>query len=62
MKKEQLIQKLMKKNKPTKRKEFNHERKTSNLKIIGITGSRGKSSTAYMVHKYLLQRGYKSIL
>lgn len=32
------------------------------LKIIGITGSRGKSTTAYIVHQYLKFQGYKSIL
>lgn len=32
------------------------------LRIIGITGSRGKSSVAYMVHEYLKQQGYKTIL
>lgn len=32
------------------------------VKIIGITGSRGKSSTAFLVHKYLQLKGFKSIL
>src|SRR5690554_5657453 len=32
------------------------------IKIIGITGSRGKSSTAFLVHEYLESLGYKSIL
>lgn len=41
------------KNKPKEDKE---------LKIIGITGSRGKSTTAYIVHEYLKFLGYKSIL
>ena len=30
--------------------------------IIGITGSRGKSSVAYMLHKFIKCLGYKSIL
>lgn len=38
------------------------EEKVSNLKIIGITGSRGKSSVAYIVHEYLKGLGYKSVL
>lgn len=45
------------------RKEFKRdENNTKDLKIIGITGSRGKSSTAYIVHEYLKQLGYKSVL
>lgn len=32
------------------------------LKIIGITGSRGKSTTAYILHKYLKKMGYESVL
>lgn len=38
------------------------EEKGCNLKIIGITGSRGKSSVAYIVHEYLKGLGYKSVL
>lgn len=40
------------------KKEFN----TDNLKIIGITGSVGKSTTAVIVHEYLKSLGYKSVL
>lgn len=32
------------------------------LKIIGITGSTGKSTTAYIIHEYLKQQGYPSVL
>ena len=32
------------------------------LKIIGITGSRGKSTTAYILHEYLKKMGYESVL
>ena len=32
------------------------------LKVIGITGSRGKSSVAYIVHNYLKNCGFRSIL
>lgn len=32
------------------------------LVIIGVTGSRGKSTTALMMHEYLKSRGYKSVL
>lgn len=32
------------------------------LKIIGITGSNGKSSTSYIIHQYLKKTGHKSAL
>lgn len=32
------------------------------IKIIGVTGSKGKSSVAYILHEYLKHQGYKSIL
>ncbi len=32
------------------------------LKIIGITGSKGKTTVAYIIHKYLQAKGYKSVL
>ncbi len=34
----------------------------NNVKIIGITGSKGKSTTAYLVHSYLKAKGYKTML
>lgn len=54
------------------RKEFRDNKKIKHflgkskgleeLKIIGITGSHGKSSVAYIVHEYLKNLGYKSVL
>lgn len=41
---------------------INQESNFDNLKIIGITGSKGKSTVAYLVHQYLKSLGYKSIL
>lgn len=50
-------------------KNVNHKIKKNNENttkkepiIIGITGSRGKSSVCYMLHQYLKKMGYKSIL
>lgn len=32
------------------------------IKLIGVTGSHGKSSVAYLIHSYLKYSGYKSVL
>ena len=37
-------------------------RKNTNLKIVGITGSNGKTTTALIVHEYLKSIGLKSVL
>lgn len=42
--------------------ENKNEMNENNLKIIGITGSAGKSTTALIVHEYLKMLGYKSVL
>ena len=39
-----------------------NKKKENNVKIIGITGSRGKSTTAIIIHNYLKYLGYKSVL
>lgn len=50
--------KRVKENLRKNKDEFN----TDNLKVIGITGSVGKSTTAVIVHEYLKSLGYKSVL
>lgn len=36
--------------------------KIDSIKVIGITGSCGKSTTAFLVHEYIKSLGYKSVL
>ena len=38
------------------------ESEPKQLQIIGVTGSKGKSTTAYIIHQYLKSQGYRSIL
>ncbi|MCM1513784.1 MAG: Mur ligase family protein [Anaeroplasma bactoclasticum] len=45
-----------------KEKKASDQAKQSHVKLIGITGSRGKSTTAYLVHAYLKSLGYKALL
>lgn len=42
-----------------KKYNLSTEKDTSQIKIIGITGSVGKSSVAYILYKYLLERNIK---
>lgn len=63
--KKKLIEKHKKNNVRIKKeyKKDDKEKKTiSDMKVIGITGSRGKSTTALIIHNYLKSLGYKSIL
>ena len=63
--KDKLNKKIESKNKFDRLKEEykNKKRKDDKeLKIIGITGSRGKSTVAYIVHEYLKQIGKRSVL
>lgn len=66
--KKQLKEKLLIENKRNLnriKKEYKDRKKDNEekeIKIIGITGSRGKTTTAYIVHEYLKQLGYKSVL
>ena len=65
--KENLCNKFKNKHRSIKKikKEYltlKHDDKLNNLKIIGITGSYGKSTTAVIVHEYLKLVGYKSVL
>ena len=62
-----LKNKLEKKNfkKRELKKEYLNKKtkqKNKDLVIIGVTGSRGKSTTALMMHEYLKSSGYKSVL
>ncbi|MBQ8293431.1 MAG: hypothetical protein IJX78_06520 [Bacilli bacterium] len=53
----------VKNNQKRLKKEYqNKKTQEKELKIIGITGSRGKSTTAYIVHEYLKSLGKKSVL
>ncbi len=66
--KQQLKQKIQEKRNIFIRKEYQEENKrkkqnsTNELKIIGITGSTGKTTVAVFIHEYLKQAGYKSVL
>lgn len=60
--KENLEKKQIKKRKIRKEFRENHKKNEKELKIIGITGSRGKSTTALIIHNYLKSLGFKSTL
>lgn len=66
--KHQLKQKTQERRCNLIRKEYQNKKRlqkqnsASALKIIGITGSAGKTTVAVMVHEYLKQAGYKSVL
>lgn len=61
---EQLLCKGIKKNRKLNNTYVSSKRgkKSQKLKIIGITGSCGKSTTAVILHKYLKSLGHKSVL
>lgn len=40
----------------------NTSSKTNQMKIIGVTGSCGKSTVCYLLHEYLKKLGFKSVL
>lgn len=61
MRKEELLNKLYKNNKTKIKKKHNYLQ-NEKLKIIGITGSHGKSTVAYLLNEYLKRLGYKTIL
>lgn len=60
--KEKLEKKQIKKRGIKKEYLNNVKSKETDFKIIGVTGSRGKSTTALMIHNYLKFLGYKSTL
>ena len=43
-------------------RNVSQENKKNNLKIIGVTGSKGKSTVCYLLHNALKARGKKSVL
>ena len=57
-----LSKRLNKKEKIFIKDEFKNNKINENddLKIIGITGSTGKSTVCYIVHEYLKKLGYRS--
>ncbi|MBP3503500.1 MAG: hypothetical protein J6K18_00025 [Bacilli bacterium] len=61
--KEKLLKKELQQTRKFKKEFKKKEDKNINeLKIIGVTGSTGKSSTCVMLHEYLKSLGYKSVL
>lgn len=57
---EKLVNEL--KNTKLKYRKKDYEKIKKEPIIIGITGSRGKSSVCYLLHQYLKNKGYKSVL
>lgn len=60
--KEKLELKNLNKRKIKKEYQYKSYAKKEKPVIIGITGSRGKSTTALMIHNYLKGQGHKSVL
>lgn len=60
--KDKLEKKQIKKRGIKKEFQNSYRKEKNDLKIIGITGSRGKSTTALIIHNYLKSLGYRSVL
>ncbi len=61
MKKEQLIKKLYEKNKNKIKRKMPLDN-NDKLKIIGVTGSHGKSTVCYLLNEYLKMIGFQTVL
>lgn len=56
------LRKIKKEYKKKEKREIKEQAKIEELKIIGITGSCGKTTVAYLIHEYLKSIGKKSVL
>ena len=60
--KEKLLEKNLNNVRLVNKLYYENKNNDKDLVIIGVTGSRGKTSTCVMIHEYLKSLGYKSVL